>query len=86
MGILQVFDDDDVMVMSDQGNLVRLPVGDIRPTGRNTQGVRLINLRADQRLVGAVRIEEDGEDDVDETDDAGDGGPLLPGISNGASA
>ena len=86
MGILQVFDDDDVMVMSDQGNLVRLPVGDIRPTGRNTQGVRLINLRADQRLVGAVRIEEDGEDDIDETDDTGAGSPLLPGSSNGASA
>ena len=86
MGILQVFDDDDVMVMSDQGNLVRLPVGDIRPTGRNTQGVRLINLRADQRLVGAVRIEEDGEDDIDETDDTGEGSPLLPGSSNGASA
>ena len=86
MGILQVFDEDDVMVMSDQGNLVRLPVGDIRPTGRNTQGVRLINLRADQRLVGAVRIEEDGEDDIDETDDTGEGGPLLPVSSNGASA
>ena len=86
MGILQVFDEDDVMVMSDQGNLVRLPVGDIRPTGRNTQGVRLINLRADQRLVGAVRIEEDGEDDIDETDDTGEGGPLLPRSSNGASA
>ena len=86
MGILQVFDDDDVMVMSDQGNLVRLPVGDIRPTGRNTQGVRLINLRADQRLVGAVRIEETGEDDIDETDDTGEGSPLLPGSSNGASA
>ena len=86
MGILQVFDEDDVMVMSDQGNLVRLPVGDIRPTGRNTQGVRLINLRADQRLVGAVRIEEDGEDDIDETEDTSEGGPLLPGSSNGASA
>ena len=86
MGILQVFDDDDVMVMSDQGNLVRLPVGDIRSTGRNTQGVRLINLRADQRLVGAVRIEEDGENDIDETGDTGEGDPLLPGSSNGASA
>ncbi len=83
MGILQVFDDDDVMVMSDQGNLVRLPVGDIRPTGRNTQGVRLINLRADQRLVGAVRIEEDGENDIDETGDTGEDGSLLAGSSNG---
>lgn len=83
MGILQVFNEDDVMIMSDQGNLVRLSVGDIRPTGRNTQGVRLINLGSDQRLVGAVRIEEDG---IDETDDTGAGGPLLPGNSNGALA
>lgn len=76
MGILQVFDEDDVMIMSDQGNLVRLSVGDIRRIGRNTQGVRLINLAADQRLVGAVRIEED---------EADEGGPLLPGSSNGVS-
>lgn len=56
VSVLQVFDDDDIMVMSDQGNLVRMEVASIRPTGRNTQGVRLINLTTEQRLVGAVRI------------------------------
>ena len=86
VGILQVFDDDDVMIMSDQGNLVRLPVGDIRSIGRNTQGVRLINLGPEQRLVGAVRIEEDGEEGVDGTDDAGEDGPLPAGGPNGAPA
>ena len=86
MGILQVFDDDDVMIMSDQGNLVRLPVADIRSIGRNTQGVRLINLGPEQRLVGAVRIEEDGEEGVAATDDAGDDGARPPGGSNGAPA
>jgi len=45
--------------MSDQGNLVRLQVADIRRIGRNTQGVRLINLTPEQRLIGAVRIAED---------------------------
>lgn len=59
VGIRQVFDDDDVMVMSNEGNLVRLPVADIRRIGRNTQGVRLINLTPEQRLVGVVRIAED---------------------------
>jgi DNA gyrase subunit A len=59
VSILQVFDDDDIMVMSDQGNLIRLPVADIRRTGRNTQGVRLINLTTDQQLIGAVRLEEE---------------------------
>ena len=59
VSILQVFDEDDIMVMSDQGNLVRLQVADIRRIGRNTQGVRLINLTFEQRLVGVVRIAED---------------------------
>jgi DNA gyrase subunit A len=59
VSILQVFDDDDIMVMSDQGNLVRLQVADIRRIGRNTQGVRLINLTPEQRLVGVVRIAND---------------------------
>ena len=86
MGILQVFDEDDIMIMSDQGNLVRLPVGDIRSIGRNTQGVRLINLGPEQRLVGAVRIEEDGGEDLDAADDVGEDGPLSPDSPNGASS
>ncbi len=59
VGIRQVFDEDDIMVLSNQGNLVRLRVMDISRIGRNTQGVRLINLTADQRLVGVARVEED---------------------------
>jgi DNA gyrase subunit A len=59
VGIRQVSDDDDIMVMSDQGNLVRLRVADIPRIGRNTQGVRLINLTGEQRLVGVARVEED---------------------------
>jgi DNA gyrase subunit A len=59
VGIRQVFDEDDIMVLSNQGNLVRLRVMDISRIGRNTQGVRLINLTAEQRLVGVARVEED---------------------------
>ncbi|HEY7490842.1 MAG TPA: DNA gyrase subunit A [Candidatus Tectomicrobia bacterium] len=59
VGIRQVFEEDDIMVMSNQGNLVRLRVADISRIGRNTQGVRLINLSSEQRLVSVARIEED---------------------------
>jgi DNA gyrase subunit A len=59
VGIRQVFDEDDIMVLSNQGNLIRLRVRDISRIGRNTQGVRLINLTAEQRLVGVARVEED---------------------------
>jgi DNA gyrase subunit A len=67
VGIRQVFDEDDVMVMSDQGHLVRIRVADVSLIGRNTQGVRLISLAPEQCLVGLVRIEDDnGEDKGDE--------------------
>ena len=59
VGVRQVFDEDNIMVMSDQGNLVRLRVADIPRIGRHTQGVRLINLASEQRLVGVARIEEE---------------------------
>jgi DNA gyrase subunit A len=66
VGIRQVFDDDDIMVMSNQGNLVRLRAADISRIGRNTQGVRLINMDPDQHLVGVVRVEEENDRPVSE--------------------
>ena len=60
VGIRQVFDEDDVMLMSDQGHLVRMAVSEVSTIGRNTQGVRMITLDQDTRLVGLVRIEDDG--------------------------
>ncbi len=71
---VSVSDDDDVMLISDRGTLVRTPVADISTLGRNTQGVRLIRLGEDERLVGTVRIGEingNGDDDNDD-DGAGD--------------
>ncbi len=78
VGIRQVFEDDDVMVMSDLGKLVRLRVADISRIGRNTQGVRLINMDDEQRLVGVVRVEEDngrpadGSVELEPLDEEGD--------------
>lgn len=57
VGALQVADDDEIMLISSTGTLVRTPVSDISIIGRNTQGVRLIRLEGDQRLVGLARIE-----------------------------
>ncbi|MGQ4809158.1 DNA gyrase subunit A [Candidatus Entotheonellaceae bacterium PAL068K] len=69
VGLRQVFEDDDVMVMSNQGKLVRLRVADISCIGRNTQGVRLINLAAEQHLVGVARVEEDSDQPAEEIPD-----------------
>jgi len=57
VGAVQVKDDDEIMLISSSGTLVRTPVSDISIIGRNTQGVRLIRVESGQRLVGLARIE-----------------------------
>ena len=64
---IQVQETDEVMLISNRGTLVRLRVRDISVIGRNTQGVKLINLAEDEHLVGMQRIEE--MEETDETDD-----------------
>lgn len=53
-----VVEGDEVMLISDKGTLVRIKVADISVIGRNTQGVKLINLSDGELLVGMQRIEE----------------------------
>ncbi len=63
VGAVRVADDDEIMLISSNGTLVRTGVGDISVMGRNTQGVRLIRVGSGQRLVGLARIESIEEDD-----------------------
>lgn len=67
----QVIAGDEVMLISDRGTLVRTRVDEISVVGRNTQGVRLINLSNEERLVGVQRIEELSEAEGENT--AGEG-------------
>ena len=62
VGALQVAEDDEIMLISSNGTLVRTPVADISIVGRNTQGVRLIRVEEGQRLVGLAGIESMAED------------------------
>jgi DNA gyrase subunit A len=52
----------ELMLISDHGTLVRTRVAEISQVGRNTQGVTLIRLPDDEKLVGVVKIESDGDD------------------------
>ena len=53
-----VEDDDEIMLISDQGTLIRTPVKDISVFGRNTQGVRLVNLNELEQLASIEPIIE----------------------------
>ncbi len=63
VGALMVHSDDQAMLISANGTLVRTPVDDISIIGRNTQGVRLIRIGGDDKLVGLAAVEDDDSDD-----------------------
>ena len=63
VGAVQVAEDDEIMLISSNGTLVRTGVDDISVQGRNTQGVRLIRVEQDQCLVGLARIESIEDED-----------------------
>ncbi len=59
VAILAVTDEDDLMLLTDRGKIIRMPVKDISVIGRNTQGVRLITMEPGERVVGAARLAEE---------------------------
>ena len=59
VGVQQVVDEDQLMLITDGGKIIRLRIGDIRVIGRNTQGVRLIDLDNGERVVSLARLAED---------------------------
>jgi DNA gyrase subunit A len=79
VGALQIKQDDEIMLISSSGTLVRTPVNDISVQGRNTQGVRLIRLDEGDRLVGLECIVAEGtEGDNGENGEAVDAGGAEP--------
>ena len=66
IGAIQVSDLDEIMLITNGGTLVRTRAKEISVVGRNTQGVRLINLSQDERLISIERVQEDIEENVEE--------------------
>ena len=65
VGAIQVFPGEESILISDQGTLVRIRTEDVSSQGRNTQGVRLINLSKEEQLVGLAQAQEPDGDDFD---------------------
>ena len=76
VGAVQVFDGDEIMLISDKGTLVRTRTDEVSSQGRNTQGVRLIKLKEEETLVGVERIEEPEEDLDYESEPEESGSPV----------
>jgi DNA gyrase subunit A len=66
VSIMEVLPEDELMLMTKQGILIRMPVKGIRVAGRNTQGVKLVNLDSKDMVMAVARVvpEEEGEAEV----------------------
>ncbi|HHU35221.1 MAG TPA: DNA gyrase subunit A [Bacteroidetes bacterium] len=62
IALKDVTDDDDLMIITQQGNILRSPVASIRVMGRATQGVRLINLKENDTIASVAIVEVDEDD------------------------
>jgi DNA gyrase subunit A len=69
VGVTQLFDGDEIMLISDQGTMVRTRGDEVSIVGRNTQGVRVIRLKENEKLVSLARIDEPEEDDQFEVEE-----------------
>ena len=71
VGVQQVTQDDQLMLVTNAGKIIRMRIKDIRVIGRNTQGVRLIELEEGERVVSLARLAEKEE----EEENQGENGP-----------
>jgi len=67
VGILQVSNNEDVMLITAEGKILRLKINTLREIGRNTQGVKLIDVGEKDRVVAIAILAEKEKEDEDET-------------------
>jgi len=68
IGAMQVVEDDEVMLIASSGKIIRINMQNVRVIGRNTQGVRLINLEPDEKVVAMDMLATDEEENGEEFD------------------
>ncbi len=71
VSVMQVSDDNDLMVITDQCKILRVPVSGFSVSGRNTQGVTLMNTEENEKVVAVARLaEKDDEGDGSDGEDS----------------
>lgn len=74
---IQVCEDEDIMLVTDNGTLVRTRVCEISTSGRNTQGVRLIRTAESEKVIAAAKIIIDDEEEIEDSAAESDSCPVL---------
>ena len=76
-GVRQVAEDDHLMLITDGGKIIRLRIAELRVIGRNTQGVKLFNVGAQERVSSLALVAEDEVKEESEASRAGNGEGTL---------
>ena len=84
VGALQIGDEQEILLISDGGTLVRTRAGEVSQLSRNTQGVTLMRMSKDEKLIGMERVDQFEEELVDEGDAAPAGAAAT--ATDGAAA
>ena len=71
-GAVHVLAGEQLLLITEQGMMIRVNIDGIRSMGRNTQGVRIINIDETDTVVGAVKVVDRGDDDLPPEDEGGD--------------
>ncbi|MBV7315234.1 DNA topoisomerase (ATP-hydrolyzing) subunit A [Shewanella sp. NIFS-20-20] len=80
VGAVQVGENDEIMLISNKGTLVRTPAAGVSVIGRNTQGVRIIRVADDEQVVGLQRIDDIGQSEYDDAEAVDGEEPLAPDV------
>jgi DNA gyrase subunit A len=86
VAIAPVRDNHELILASQDGTVIRIPVKDIRRMGRNTMGVRVMNLRGDDRVASMARVVVSSTGGVEAGGDAVVDGDLVGSLDGGAGA
>jgi DNA gyrase subunit A len=94
VGIALVREEDDLMLVTNRGQTIRTRVSEIRETGRNAQGVRVMNVEEDERVVAIEALEDKDDDELDaaaaqaaaQAAEVGGFAPLRPDAADDAAS
>ena len=68
VGAVTVTEEDELMLMTSSGQSIRIRAAEVRETGRNAQGVKLLTLKGNEKLQDISRVVPDGDDSISDTD------------------
>jgi DNA gyrase subunit A len=81
VGLMEVLPEDEIMIITRGGMIIRSPVSQVRVAGRNTQGVRLVNLDGGDVVTAVARVIPEDDKDVVEGSNGDEATPVAPELA-----